>query len=115
MLEKIILTLPCTCTNSYEADMFAAAFTLAFHGLFRVGELTVHSRIPYNTVLKRENLTLDPVKQLLLINIQYSKTDQVGKGTTRKIGGLFKLVEKYLSATPVCSALVLPFRYIPPH
>ena len=83
MLEKIILTLPSTCTNFYEADLFAAAFSLAFHGLFRVDELTVHkcSRIPNKTVLKRENLTLDPVKQLLLINIQHSKTDQVGKGT----------------------------------
>ena len=50
MLEKIILTLPSTCTNSYEADLYAAAFSLAFHGLFRVGELTVHSRIPNNTV-----------------------------------------------------------------
>lgn len=106
MLEKIILILPCTCTNSYEADLFAAAFSLAFHGLFRVGELTVHSRIPNNTVLKRENLTLDPVKQLLLINIQHSKTDQVGKGTILQLEKLegaicpFKLVEKYLSVRP---------------
>ena len=82
MLEKIILTLPSTSTNySYEADLFAAAFSRAFHGLFGVGELTVYSRIPNNTVLKRENLTLYPVKQLLLINIQHSKTDQGGKGT----------------------------------
>ena len=115
ILEKIILTLPITCTNSYEADLVAAAFSLAFHGLFRVDELTVHkcSRIPNNTVLKRENLTLDPVKQLLLINIQlHSKTDQVGKGTILQLEKLegaicpFKLVEKYLRVRPRVAGLL---------
>ena len=103
MLEKITLTLPSTCINSYEAHLFAAEFSLAFHGLFRVGELTVHSGIHNNTVFKRENLTLDPVKQLLIINIQHSKTDQVRKGTIFQLEKLegaicpFKLVETYLS------------------
>lgn len=54
-----------------------------------------------------ENLTLDPDKQLLLINLEHSKTDQVGKGTILQIGkseGVacpFKLVEKYLSVRPL--------------
>jgi hypothetical protein len=39
-------------------------------------------------ILKKENLTLDPVKQLFIINIQYSKTDQIGKGATLKISKL---------------------------
>ena len=33
-----------------------------------------------------ENLTIDPDKQLLLINLKHSKTDQVGKGTILQIG-----------------------------
>lgn len=107
LLEKIILVLPTTCTNSYETSLFSAAFSLAFHGLFRVGELTVHCKIPNNIVLGMENLTLDPDKQLLLINLKHSKTDQVGKGTILQIGNSegvgcpFKLVEKYLSVRPL--------------
>lgn len=54
-----------------------------------------------------ENLTLDPDKQLLLVNLNHSKTDQVGKDTILQIGkseGVacpFKLVEKYLSVRPL--------------
>lgn len=77
--------------------------------------MTVRSNIPDNTVLQRENLILDPVKQLSLIKIQQPKTDQLGKGTTLQIGKLegpvctFKLAEKYLSVPLGLWGSDLPF------
>jgi hypothetical protein len=106
LLERIIFSLPSICTNAYEEALFSAAFSLAFYGLFRVGELTVRNRTSDHTVLRKENLTLDPAKQLLLINVQHSKTDQMGKGTILQIGKLngpvcpFDLVGKYLRVRP---------------
>ena len=39
MLEQIIKTLPKICNSLYESKLFSAAFSLAFHGMLRVGEL----------------------------------------------------------------------------
>ncbi|CAC5382729.1 HARBI1 [Mytilus coruscus] len=44
LLEKIIGVLPSLCSSKFETKLFTAAFLLAFHGLFRVGELTVGSK-----------------------------------------------------------------------
>lgn len=44
LITKNILdffTLPSSCTNSFEVAFFSAAFALAIHYLFRVGDLTV--------------------------------------------------------------------------
>ena len=41
ILQKILHLLPTICVSNFEARLFAAVFSLAFHGLFRVGELTV--------------------------------------------------------------------------
>lgn len=41
LLKKIMSIVPSICNNIYEAKLFKAAFSLAFYGFFRVGEVTV--------------------------------------------------------------------------
>ncbi|XP_072050355.1 uncharacterized protein [Amphiura filiformis] len=40
ILNKLVQHLPSICSSSYEAQLFKAAFLLAFFGFLRVGELT---------------------------------------------------------------------------
>lgn len=79
LLVKILGVLPAVCTSHYEASLFAAAFSLAFHGLFRVGELTVGNKLANHTI-QYENIKL--WHDRLELNVQTSKTDQFGKGQT---------------------------------
>jgi hypothetical protein len=44
MLQQIVRVLSCVCTSQFEVKLFTAALALVFHGLFRVGELTVGNR-----------------------------------------------------------------------
>jgi hypothetical protein len=40
ILQRIVSILPGICFNMYENKLFKAAFTLAYWGLLRVGEIT---------------------------------------------------------------------------
>lgn len=108
LLDKILSCLHSICSNTYEASLFAAAFSLSFFGLLRVGELTEHNNKSYNKkVLKLQDILLQP-SQLCLV-IRWSKTDQTGKSVTLSIpssGGIHcpvMLMRHYLQARPVCS------------
>jgi hypothetical protein len=39
ILDKILKRLPVVCSSHYEAWLFAAAFSMAYHGFLRVGEI----------------------------------------------------------------------------
>lgn len=39
LLNRIINQLPVICCSGYESTLFAAAFSVAYHGFFRVGEI----------------------------------------------------------------------------
>ena len=41
LLRRIIFVLPSICSSNRETALFNAAFLLAYHGLFRISELTV--------------------------------------------------------------------------
>jgi hypothetical protein len=43
LLVKILSVLPIVCSSHYESELFTAGYTLAYYGLFRVGELIVDS------------------------------------------------------------------------
>ena len=58
--------------------MLKAAFTLAFHGFMRCGELT--------SGLTRAHLMLDPAARYLQIHLDRSKTDPTGKGESVTVG-----------------------------
>ena len=44
ILQRIVSILPGICFNMYENTLFKAAFTLAYWGLFRVGEITLSNK-----------------------------------------------------------------------
>ena len=44
LLRKLIGVLPVICMSRYEAKMFTSVFTLAFFGLFRIGELVCQNK-----------------------------------------------------------------------
>ena len=64
--------------------MFAAAFSLAFHGLLRVGELVIHPNSS-SRVLQSSEVNVDRAQGAINITITYSKTDQMGRGTVLNI------------------------------
>nr|XP_022334289.1 uncharacterized protein LOC111131174 isoform X2 [Crassostrea virginica] len=86
ILHSIIQILPIICTNAFEATLFSAAFSLAFHGFLRVGELTVNTRKGHHqNTIQIHNLSINQDTQSLLLSIRFSKTDQFGKGTVLQI------------------------------
>lgn len=79
-LQQLIPVLPSVCTNTYEASLFKAAFTLAFFGFLRVSEIVGQgSRVAGG----RTGLALGDVKLEghIVMHLQGSKTDQMAKGT----------------------------------
>lgn len=80
LLGRIVSTLPCICKSNYESRLFQAAYSLAFHGLFRVGELTVCPTNNSNHTIAIANVNIRDDN--LEIYLGSSKTDQFGKGIT---------------------------------
>ncbi|VDI73212.1 Hypothetical predicted protein [Mytilus galloprovincialis] len=78
MLKSIIFSLACVCKTRYELSLFKAAFSLAFHGLFRVGELVVTNSLQSHTLQLSD---IHILSGLLQVCIPSSKTDQLGKGS----------------------------------
>lgn len=80
LLDRILAILPCVCSSRYEAKLFLSVFSLAFYGLFRVGELTVGPKGMDAHTIKIENVKvhLDGIELFLAT----SKTDQFGRGLT---------------------------------
>lgn len=84
ILQRIVLTLPYICLNSFELKLFKTTYTLAFCGLFCVGELTVSSskgRLATHTLLNTDVYFKSDTEELV-INLRSSKTDQFNKGST---------------------------------
>jgi hypothetical protein len=78
-LVLILRILPFVCVSQYERKLFSAAFSVAYHGLLRVEEITfngIHSR----HVIAIPNVSVSG-NGLLNISIPSSKTDQIGMGT----------------------------------
>ena len=82
LLADIVATLHKVCTTGFEAILFTAAFTLAFHGLMRVGELAIKKGRKNHTVQIGDVKIFD---KYMLVNLASSKTDQLGKGSVISI------------------------------
>ena len=104
LLNKITSALIHICTNSYEATLFASAFSLAYFGLLRVGELTAANRLNNKPTLAFIDVLMSNTSITLIIN--KSKTDQLGSGTTLEIHrsleteNLFHILGSYLRMRP---------------
>jgi hypothetical protein len=79
LLVLILRILPFVCVSQYERKLFSAAFSVAYHGLLRVGE------IAFNVIHSRHVIAISNVSVsgngLLNISIPSSKTDQIVMGT----------------------------------
>ncbi|KAK3097178.1 hypothetical protein FSP39_007163 [Pinctada imbricata] len=76
LLHDLMSNLTPVCSSAFEAAMFRAAFSVAFHAFLRIGELT-------NTKTT-VSLHIDDVQMKshrVILRIAQSKTDQYGKGT----------------------------------
>ena len=71
--------LPCICSSQSQFSLFKSVFSLAFHDMLRVGELTVGSECAKNQTLTVNNVSASNV--ILEIYLATSKTDQFGNGT----------------------------------
>ena len=81
LLHRIIMVLSTVCFNQYEASLFQAAFTLAFFGFLRIGELVFDSPTQCGHTLAFHNVQVQDQDNVLEIFLPHSKTDQSGKGT----------------------------------
>ncbi|CAC5363736.1 unnamed protein product [Mytilus coruscus] len=83
LLRRILSILSCICSSAYEAMLFKAVFSLVFHGLLRVGELTVQNMsniCSANHALNKNDVKI--YKKYLEIHLVSSKIDQFGRGVT---------------------------------
>ncbi|XP_077315653.1 integrase/recombinase xerD homolog [Lithobates pipiens] len=65
------------CSSAYETVLFTAAFSLAFYGAFRIGELVCRSKRVAGGLLDQD---VQVVADRVSIRLRRSKTDQRGKG-----------------------------------
>ncbi|XP_053396909.1 uncharacterized protein LOC128556304 [Mercenaria mercenaria] len=106
LLSNILLKLPAVCTNVYETILFSAAYSLAFFGFLRVGELTASKRQNLSSTLCVNDINLIQESKTLIVSLRFSKTDQEGKGERLQIsaqGGHIcpvKNVKEFLSMRP---------------
>jgi integrase len=87
LLSGILTKLSAVCRDGFESTLFSSAFTLAFFGFFRIGELTTASKSDraVDKIINLTDIKLVDKEETLLIKIRYSKADQRGKGCTIKI------------------------------
>ena len=87
VLEGILAKVSAVCRDEYEAALFKAAYTLAFFGFMRVGEITTPKKgtADSSKVLGIGDIRLVNQNKALVVTIRYSKTDQYGAGETIKI------------------------------
>lgn len=85
VLRTLLHRLPFVCKSLYESKLFSAAFSLAFHGFLRVGEITATSADLTSRVLSLDDVKISSDKSHLRITIRSSKTDQRGQGVTLQI------------------------------
>ncbi|XP_063770888.1 uncharacterized protein LOC134927143 [Pseudophryne corroboree] len=83
LLRRILGSLRSICSSGYEVRLFMAAFTMAFHGAFRVGELVAVSRTSASPMLAA-HVVIRP--DGLWCRIQRSKTDVAGRGQWVRMG-----------------------------
>ena len=78
MLEQIIKTLSKIFNSLYESTLFSAAFSLAFHGMLRVGELAQTGNKQSVHSLNIEDINIQ--QNCLPLLLKTSKTGRFGLG-----------------------------------
>ncbi|KAJ8307433.1 hypothetical protein KUTeg_015517 [Tegillarca granosa] len=112
ILTQLPRALVCICFSSYKAKLFHAAFTLAFFGFLRVGEIALFNcKSNSSTVSSISDISIQT--SMLKVKIRFSKTDQFGKTTTLYIDSVPSSVvcpvnsmKAYLSVRPAASNIL---------
>ncbi|XP_075068922.1 uncharacterized protein LOC142158646 [Mixophyes fleayi] len=78
ILARLIEVLRNLATDNYEALLFGLAFSMAYHGAFRVSELVARSKNDMGGALLFRNVILQT--NVIRCKIVKSKTDQLGRG-----------------------------------
>ncbi|XP_077778980.1 uncharacterized protein LOC144326307 [Podarcis muralis] len=79
ILSQIHKKLRTVCWSKYEARLFSAAYSIAFFGALRVGELVYEAgQHGFSRGLLLSDVTLS--REDLVVRIRSSKTDQYGRG-----------------------------------
>lgn len=109
LLRKLVTSLSSVCSSKYEAELFSAAFTLAFFGFLRVGEFSASSSNGNDTrPLGISDVTIvNSPSRHLKVCIRESKTDQRGHSALLHINSYpnsdicpVSLLNKYLLIRP---------------
>ena len=98
LLRKIIEILPSICRSTYESNLFSAAYSLAYFGFLRVGEIVAESNNRATHALSLSDVNLSSQNTVIEMRIPHSKTDQLGKGT--------------LISMPAVNSIICPVRNI---
>ena len=77
VLIRLIDALPAVCFSEYESCLFKSLFTLAYFGLFRIGELVYTDHRQAGYALQLADVTISD--QQLTIRIRICKTNKTGK------------------------------------
>lgn len=87
LLVQISGVLSGVCNSSYEVSLFNAAFSLAFFGFLRISEFALATKSTSSIrVLQLSDLSLyDSTPPVIEVKVRFSKTDQLGRGTTLRI------------------------------
>ncbi|XP_069128859.1 integrase/recombinase xerD homolog [Argopecten irradians] len=109
LIRKLVTSLSSVCSSKYEAELFSAAFTLAFFGFLRVGEFSASSSNGNDTrPLGISDVTIvNSPSRHLKVCIRESKTDQRGHSALLHINSYpnsdicpVSLLNKYLLIRP---------------
>ena len=81
MLKQLTSALPFVCTSIYEANLFKAAFVVAFFGFLRVSEIAVDGVQAKNTIpVQASDICMSD--HSCTLRIPASKTDQYGNSAS---------------------------------
>ncbi|XP_075050666.1 uncharacterized protein LOC142134383 [Mixophyes fleayi] len=78
ILARLVEVLQKLAIDDYEALLFGLAFSVAYHGAFRISELVARSKNDVGGALLSRNVILQP--NVMRCKIVKSKTDQLGRG-----------------------------------
>lgn len=111
LLAKICAVLPEFCWSHYESTLFAAAYTIAYHGLMRVSEVVFTNQLQANRPLLESDVWLGEGHNVLFISIRVSKTNHTGPPTLLRI----PIADKASSSICCVTAVKHYMQYRPAH
>lgn len=107
ILKRILSVLHTVCNSFYEAIMFKSAFSLAFFGFLRIGEISFVNKCTEQHIVNISDIELDEDRFEVSVKISSSKTDQFGKSTTLVLSKVsdnevcvYKHLKSYLNIRP---------------